>query len=174
MEKVFENELVRLRAPEPEDLEYLYRWENDERLWTYSSTLVPYSKFSLRQHIENAGQDIYETKQLRLVVVEINSGKPVGTIDLYDFDPFHQRAGVGILIDPDFQKKGYASQALNLLKAYTFGILHVNQLYAYIPSGNIASLNLFRLCGFVESGILRKWNKSSEGYEDVAVYQCFN
>ena len=33
------NDRVRLRALEPEDLELLYRWENDPELWEVGNTL---------------------------------------------------------------------------------------------------------------------------------------
>jgi len=173
MEKLLENDKIRLRALEPEDLDCLYRWENDDKLWAFGSTLTPFSRFVLRQYIENSGQDLYEAKQLRMMVIEKATDTPIGTIDLYDFDPFHLRAGVGILIDADFQKQGFAVEALALIKAYAFNFLKMNQLYAFIPAMNIASQHLFRRCGFTESGLLRKWNKASEGMEDVYVYQCF-
>jgi len=166
-------ERIHLRALEPEDLDYLYRWENDDRLWAYGSTLTPFSKSVLRRYIENSGQDLYEAKQLRLVVVENATQTPIGTIDLYDFEPFHLRAGIGILIDSAYQKQGFASEALDLMKGYAFKFLKLNQLYAFIPAMNAASQHLFRRCGFSESGLLRKWNKASEGLEDVYVYQCF-
>jgi diamine N-acetyltransferase len=83
------------------------------------------------------------------------------------------RAGIGILIDAEYQKQGFATEALELIKGYSFKFLKMNQLYAFIPSMNIISQHLFRRCGFTESGLLRKWNKASEGLEDVFVYQCF-
>jgi len=173
MDSLLSTERIRLRALEPEDLDCLYRWENDDRLWAYGSTLTPFSRFVLRQYIENSGQDLYEAKQLRLVIVENATETPIGTIDLYDFDPFHLRAGIGILIDAEHQKQGFAGEALELMKGYAFNFLKMNQLYAFIPAMNIASQHLFRRCSFTESGLLRKWNKASEGMEDVYVYQCF-
>lgn len=173
MEKLLENNRICLRALEPEDLDCLYRWENDDSLWAFGSTLTPFSRFVLRQYIENSGQDLYEAKQLRLMIVDKSTTTPVGTIDLYDFDPFHLRAGIGILIDADHQKQGFASEALSLMKNYAFHFFQLNQLYAFIPSMNIASQRLFRRSGFTEAGLLRKWNKASEGLEDVYVYQCF-
>ena len=173
MDKLLSNERVSLRAMEPEDLDVLYRWENDDRLWAFGSTLTPFSRFVLRQYIENASQDLFEVKQLRLMIVEATTDTPIGTIDLYDFDPFHLRAGIGILIDSDHQKQGFAREALILLKGYAFRFLKMNQLYAFIPAMNVGSQHLFRRCGFTESGLLRKWNKASEGLEDVYVYQCF-
>lgn len=173
MEKLLENSRICLRALEPEDLDCLYRWENDDSLWAFGSTLTPFSKFVLRQYIENSGQDLYEAKQLRLMIEDKASHTSVGTIDLYDFDPFHLRAGIGILIDSAYQKQGFAREALELLKNYAFRFFKLNQVYAFIPSMNIASQHLFRTSGFSEAGLLRKWNKASEGMEDVAVYQCF-
>jgi diamine N-acetyltransferase len=172
MERMLENDFLRLRAPEPEDLEYLYGWENDDSLWQFGNTTVPFSRFALKQHIEQAGHSIFDTRQLRLIIADVASGKPVGTVDLYDFDPYHQRAGVGIMVDSGYQQKGYATQALRLLKAYAFDFLGVHQLYAHIPRRNVPSLNLFRLCGFTESGVLRQWHRASHGYEDVCVLQC--
>jgi len=159
MDHFLSTERIRLRALEPEDLDCLYRWENDDALWAYGSTLTPFSKFMLRQYIENSSQDLFEAKQLRLILIETATNTAIGTIDLYDFDPFHLRAGIGILIDSEHQHQGFGSEALELIKRYAFNFLKLNQLYAFIPSMNIASQQLFRHGGFSESGLLRKWNK---------------
>jgi len=171
--KLLENESIRLRALEPEDLEFLYKWENDTTLWEYGNTLTPFSRFVLRQYLENASLDIFEAKQVRLIVEDKATGKPAGTIDLYDFEPYHNRAGIGILIDEDFQRKGYATMSLELMKTYAFQFLKLDQIYSFIPLMNVPSIHLFRKCQFTEAGCLRNWNKTTEGAEDVFIYQCF-
>lgn len=171
--KLLENETIRLRALEPEDLEFLYIWENDTNLWEYGNTLTPFSKYVLRQYLESAAMDIFEAKQVRLIIEDKKTSLAAGTIDLYDFEPYHNRAGIGILIDESFQRRSYATQALTLIKEYAFNFLKINQLYAFIPIMNVPSIHLFRKCGFVESGLLKKWSISSEGWSDVFVYQCF-
>lgn len=168
-----ENEVLKLRALEPEDLQYLYAWENDTRLWEYGSTLVPYSKYVLHQYLESAALDIYEAKQLRLILVLKETDAVIGTVDLYDFDPFHNRAGIGILIDESHQRRGYAVQTLSLVRDYTFGFLGLSQLYAYIPADNTPSLRLFNRAGYREAGCLKKWNKTANGRRDVFIYQLF-
>src|SRR5690606_16263691 len=89
---------IYLRALEPEDLEFVYAIENDESIWEVSNTQTPYSRFLIRQYLENAQQDIYEAKQLRLAICKNGSLNAIGLIDLFDFDPVNQRAGVGIII----------------------------------------------------------------------------
>jgi diamine N-acetyltransferase len=168
---LLENEIIKLRALEPEDLTNLYKWENDTSLWEYGNTLSPFSKYILRQYIEQSNQDIYVSRQLRLIIEEKATGLVAGTIDLYDFDAHHRRAGVGILIDPAFQRRNLASKSLELVKEYAFSFLKVHQLYAYIPAINRASLSLFVKSGFQETGLLKQWNVSARGMVDVFIYQ---
>lgn len=162
---------IKLRALEPEDLEFLYQIENNESFWEVSHTQKPFSKFILRQYLENAHLDIYESKQLRLLIEEESTKKQIGMIDLFDFNPQHKRAGIGILIHPDFQKKGYATEALALLIKYAFSHLQVHQLYANITSDNSKSLSLFKKHNFKEIGIKRDWILSEGKFKDEVLFQ---
>ncbi|MDR2681172.1 MAG: GNAT family N-acetyltransferase [Tannerella sp.] len=157
---------IKLRAPEPEDLDILYRWENDTALWSFGCTLIPYSRYDLKQYLSSS-KDLYESKQLRLVIEAAPAGEAVGTVDLYDFDPHHRRAAVGIMIDRDHQNKGLAGNALSLFCKYAFSFLKLHQLYAYIPVDNEPSKRLFARCGFKKAGILPDWQQTDEGYKDV-------
>jgi diamine N-acetyltransferase len=163
---MLENRIIKLRAPEPEDLELFYRWENDTTLWSLGSTLAPYSRYDLKQYLLSS-KDFYETKQLRLMIEAIPEKQTAGIIDLYDFEPHNRRAGVGILIDMAYQKKGLATEALSLLCKYAFSFLKLHQLYAYIPVNNEPSKRLFTRCGFEERGLLPDWQQIADGYEDV-------
>lgn len=162
---------VSLRPLEPEDLDILYLWENDLSVWKVSNTLIPFSKYTLRQFIQNSGKDIFETKQLRLII-ENNNGIPVGAIDLFDFDCFHQRAGVGILIyNNEDRQKGYAYNALILICQYASKILSIHQLYANISIKNQQSTALFKKAGFQPFGIKKEWIKTNDGWEDEIFFQ---
>jgi len=95
---ILENKRILLRALEPEDLDVLYKWENDSSIWHLSSTITPFSKYTLKKYIEQAHQDIFEAKQLRLIIQQKQDSSIIGAVDLFDYDPVHHRAGVGILI----------------------------------------------------------------------------
>ena len=172
--KLLEGEHIALRAIEPEDLDFLFTIENDETFWEVSHTQNPFSKFLLKQYIENCHLDIYEAKQLRLVIFEKTTNKNVGLIDLFDFNPQHRRAGVGILIAQQFQKQGYAFEALKILIDYSFLSLHLHQLYANITSDNHQSLSLFRKFGFKEIGIKKDWILAKGKYKDEVLFQLIN
>ncbi|MBP8759512.1 MAG: GNAT family N-acetyltransferase [Parabacteroides sp.] len=169
--KLLENERIVLRALEPEDLEVLFRWENDASLWELGSTLSPFSRYVLKEYIATSHQDIYTNGQLRLMIVCKETGEPVGTIDLFDLDPHHRRCGVGILIDPDSRRKGFAGEALLLVLAYAFSFLKLKQVYAHVPVNNHPSVALFTRSGFKITGRLSQWISTPTGYSDVFVMQ---
>lgn len=174
MDKLLENNTIRLRAPEPEDLDLLYAWENDTSLWDKGASIVPFSRYSIKQYLIDNKYDIYVDKQLRLMVTLGETGELAGATDLYDFDPFHRRAGVGILIDRKFRGKGYALQALSLLEEYAFRFLNLKQLYAVIPAQNKNSIRLFTKAGYHQTGLLEKWLSTGDSFQDAWIMQKLN
>lgn len=165
---------VMLRSLEPEDLSFLYRIENDTNIWKVSNTFTPYSKYVLKQYIENAHHDIYTNKQLRLIICLNDSDVPVGAIDLFDFDPFHLRAGVGIVIDKAYQNKGIANKALSILIQYCFEHLKLHQVFCNITEDNLASIQLFSNAGFEKIGAKKDWVRTEKGWLNEAIYQLIN
>lgn len=167
-----ETEDIYLRALEPEDLEFVYQIENDVNLWEVSNTQTPYSRFLIRQYLENAHQDIYEAKQLRLVICDKKNDEVYGLIDLFDYDPKNARAGVGIVIQySENRTKGIGTQALQAVVDYARQHLLLNQLYANITTENEASKRLFSKFGFVEIGIKKQWNRVGNTFKDETMYQ---
>ncbi len=169
------NDLIKLRALEPEDVEVLYQWENDMKIWNVSDTITPFSKYILTKYIQNSHLDIFQLKELRLVIVLKEENEPIGLIDLFDFDPYHSRAGVGIMIYSDEKRQqGLATSALDLFIQYAFRTLGLHQLYCNIASDNVVSINLFQRFGFDIIGVKKDWRKSFGGWIDEYVLQLIN
>ncbi len=162
---------VNLRALEPEDLEFVYAIENDPDFWHLGNTITPLSKFAIKEYLESALLDVYTTKQLRLVI-ETKFGLAVGLIDLFDFDHFHKRAGVGIIIHrEENRRKGYGNEAVRLLCEYAKSHLQLHQLFCNVSSSNINSIDLFEKLGFVKIGEKLDWRWSLDGYQNEWLLQ---
>ncbi len=162
---------IALRALEPEDLTFLFEMENDEHIWQVSNTQAPFSKYVLKNYIEQSHQDIYQAKQLRLIIEEQSSKKTLGMIDLFDFEPQHKRAGIGIVIHPSQYKRGFASEALEMIISYSFDHLGLHQLYANISSNNEASIALFEKYLFKKIGVKKDWTFYNKTFNDEILYQ---
>lgn len=172
---LLQDDRIRLRAMEPEDLESLYRWENDTSLWHLGDTTRLFSREALRAFIEGSSLDIYSARQVRLMIVLVSSGETIGCVDLFAFDPLNRRAGVGILIyESVMRRQGYALAALRLVAEYAFGHLDMRQLWADIPVSNTASLRLFERVGFTGDTLRREWVRRQDGtYEDARFVQLY-
>ncbi len=167
---------IRLRAVEPGDIDRLYEWENDPEIWQVSNTLAPFSRFQIEQYVLNGGNDVFGTRQLRLIIElheEPGGWAPVGSIDLFEIDPVHRRAGVGILITPTHRNRGIATESLDALINYATETLMLHQLYCNIAEDNIQSMHLFEKAGFVRCAEKKEWLSTSLGWKDEYMYQLF-
>lgn len=160
---------VRLRALEPEDIDLIYRWENDPSVWDSSAEHVPFSRHRLTDYLLGpALNSIASSGQLRLVAV--NGSRPVGCVDLFDYDPVNQRAGVGILIDSSLRGIGYGSAALRQLVHYASRHLLLHQLHCEVAASNTPSIRLFQHAGFSQVGCRPQWLRRPSGWEDVLIF----
>jgi diamine N-acetyltransferase len=161
-----------LRALEPDDLEFLFALENDPDIWGVSDTLAPVSRHALRAYLAQAATDFYVVRQLRLVVTTEISSLPVGVVDLFDYDPLHQRAGIGITVLASQRRHGYARQALDLMKQHAREVLRLHQVYATVGANNAPSLRLFRTAGFRRVGTRQAWLRAAGDWVDAVEWQC--
>lgn len=158
--------VVCLRALEPEDLDFLYRIENDEMLWDCGTTNVPYSKQVLREYILSAQNNIYADGQVRLMA-ENEAGEVVGIADFVNFDPRHQRAEIGLVISAEYRRMGYGTAIVGRLLHTARHILHLHQVYVCVGVENKASLALFEKMGFSTTARLTDWLCVDGTYQDA-------
>lgn len=167
------NDNIALRVAEPYDADAIYRWENDMQIWRVSETTVPYSMHQIETFLLS-NNDLNSEKQLRLMIESLSDKTAIGCIDIYDYDSHNSRAGIGILIDKDHRRQGYAAQAIELLMDYCFNTLLLNQLYVYTLANNMESMLLFESLGFERCGVRKQWYKTSDGFIDQIEYQYIN
>ena len=161
---------VTLRAIEPEDLDLLYRIENDVKLWNVGTSNVPYSRFALHDYIANASGDIYVDRQVRMMI-ENEAHEVVGIVDIVNFDPSNRRAELGLVIEEPYREQGYAYSTLREIAHYALNVLHLRQLFAFIDARNEACLQLFRQLGCEESARLKDWLFDGVNYREAIVMQ---
>ena len=163
---------IRLRAMEPEDLDLLYKIENDRQIWNVSNTSVPYSRYVLHDYIANSSGDIYTDREVRLII-ENEVGDTVGIIDITRFDAKNLRAEVGLVIANAYRHRGYAAEALHEIICFARQVWHLHQLYAIIDCDNEASYKLFSKGGFSMSSLLKDWLYDGEKYHSTWLMQIF-
>ena len=141
---MLERKKIKLRILLPTDLEFLQKIENDRSLWEYGSNRKIFTKDELTSYIKNSSEKIQKAKQFRFVVDYDNT--PIGFVDLFEYKD--SSAGVGIIIDKEYQKRGFASESLRLLIDYSLEDLKLKNLHCKISKSNLRSIQLFTSSGF--------------------------
>lgn len=162
--------IISLRVAEPEDARQIYAWENDRGLWRVSETSTPLSLFQIEQFLLG-NSDLVTNRQLRLMIVMQGTEQPIGCIDLFDYQPIHNRIGLGILIDESYRGKGLASKAIALCLDYLFNDVMVHQVHCLVDESNTVSQQLFKGLGFIPVGTVNDWIKTPQGYLNAILYQ---
>lgn len=145
---------ITLRAVEPTDADFMYEVENDPANRLYSDTIAPISRKIIRDYALSYDADPFSARQLRLI---ISAPNPVGIVDLYEIDPVHRRAFIGIYILPSCRHSGIASKAIAALEDYCRDALRLRLLAARVESSNTSSVSLFKKCGFNEAARIPAW-----------------
>ena len=166
------NDGVVMRAIEPEDLDFLYSLENDIEMWMVGETNVPYSRFALNNYVMTSSSDIYADRQL-LLLIQKTDGKPIGLLDIFNFEPRHLRAEIGVAVVREERDRGYGHAALLKAIDYCHRIIHLHQVYALVDESNKQSVNLFLGAGFKTTCVIKDWVYDGEHYHDALMMNVF-
>ena len=161
---------ISLRALEPSDIEVLLKIENDDRYWKYANRTEPYSRNLLQKYIEQQKQDIFEVRQKRFAI-SLETINTLGFIDIFDFEPMHRRAGIGIFILDEYRRNGIGKKSVTLIGEYAKKYLNLNCIYANIAKENISSINLFESCGYEKIGLKRNGIFYENSFHGEYLYQ---
>lgn len=162
---------VYLRAIEPGDAFTVMTWENNPANWRVSGTEAPYSLHGITEYI-NSIQSFRQSGELRFMICLIEDDRSIGTLDLFEANFKHGRAGVGILIAADQDKmQGYASESLSLLAEYAINSLDFWNLTANVLDDNLSSIKLFESSGYELVGVRKNWFKDKESRVNERIYQ---
>lgn len=148
-----------------DDSEVLFSWINDQRTVELNSTFRP---------VHRSGHDAwFKSVQSRqdLVIFAIreqNSGRIVGTCQLFDIHPIHRNAELQIRIGREEDRgKGYGKIALVGLTRFGFDSLNLHRIMLRVFGSNQRAIASYVRLGFLEEGRQREAAWISAQWEDV-------
>ena len=107
---------------------------------------------------------------LSLGITEVTTGEKLGNIGLKITSHEARIAEVGFMIKPSAQGRGFASEALNLIKHFALLELGLNKLVATCSVGNSNSYKLLEKNGFIREGCLKQNVIIKGKYVDDYIY----
>lgn len=167
--KMLSSHTARLRAMEPEDVDFVLSLENDESMWAFGDQRAPYSKATLSNYALTYDPDPLRSGQLRLII-EDSDKNAVGTLDLFGIDPYSRHCWIGIGITETKRRKGLATEALRMAIDYAWRCLEMKAIGACIAADNDKARILFANAGFCLCGKLPGWYRFKGECKDILVY----
>ncbi|MDR2907917.1 MAG: GNAT family N-acetyltransferase [Bacteroidales bacterium] len=171
---------ITLKALEPSDVPTLLKWENDREIWAISNTIEPLSKYKLDTYVQQTlTSDVFALRQLRLMVHKIENSEldltePIGTVEIFEFDPIHKHAGIGIMLHKNYQKQGIGKIVLDQFLSYLFETLHLHSVYANVSETNTNSIKFFETCGFTKVAGYKEFLFENGRFVSQFTYQYLN
>lgn len=142
------SDLVHLRPVQITDQALVYHWENNPEIWAVSERDAPYSQSEIQDLIASS-MNFEETKQMRWIILETDTSRPIGAVDVFQGERSEGAVGMGILIaNQADRRKGYAEQAILRAIQMASQSWGLHTFWATIHETNLASIGLFSKCGF--------------------------
>ena len=110
------------------------------------------------------------TYRQAFAIISKKENKPVGKISFFNHNDVNRSAEMGIIIDPDERKKGFAEEAMQLLISYLFQYRNLNKVYAETAEFNESTVALLETLGFHKDGELRQHHYFNGEYHNKFIY----
>ena len=142
-----QTERLRLRDAQMDDAAAITAWRSLPHVARYQS----WERFTL----DDACQMLAAQPPLaqpgswfQLMMVERATNTPVGDLALHFLADDPQQVELGINLDPAFQQRGLALEAVNGVCAYLFQTMKLHRITAVTDAGNPPAARLFLQAGF--------------------------
>lgn len=166
---IWQGKKVKLRSFEPSDGDLFFEMISDTEIQRHVSDIrFPMSK----KTADNVADDLSEGKncdEYFFIIEDMNENK-VGIIDVHDFDKRVGSFSFGECIKPEYQKQGYAAEAIYLVLRYFFEELRCQKVTVQINSFNLNSIRLTERFGFIKEGCIRRTVFTKGRYYDELIY----
>ena len=154
MPSPWDGALVRLRAPEPGDVDVLLAADEDgEGARSGWRVFPPRSRRATAEWVEQSSND---GDDFRVVIAALSSGEVVGILNTQECEPAAGTFGYGITVWPWHRRCGYGRDAVVVALRYLFGERRYQKCTVGVLATNEASLALHHALGFVQEGRVRR------------------
>ena len=158
-----------LRPLERTDLRFVHGINNDATIMRYWFE-EPFETFTeLTQLYDEHIHDLRE----RRFICESPEGDAVGVVELVEINYIHRRGEFQIIIAPEWQGRGYATEATLLAINYAFKVLNLHKLYLIVDVENKSAVHIYEKCGFKTEGVMPEEFFSAGSYHDALRMSIF-
>lgn len=167
-------ERLTLRRADATDIPQLYRLRSDEQIMKYIPRPVATSPDEIAEFLRLTDEKIASNEMINWKISIKGDSTLIGTIGFYYIKPEHYRAEIGYMLLPEFQGKGYVTEAIAAVVNYGFEAMGLHSIEALVDPENIASCAVLEKCGFVREAYFKENEFYNGKFLDTVVYSKLN
>lgn len=161
--------MIKIRDFHEKDIPVLQEIRNNNKI---QEILMAQKKTESKEDTKNWVQQ-FKIKNIIKIICLIETDQCIGYIQITDINHFNKYCFIGIVINENFQGKGYGEIALKKVFKYLTIVLGIRKVLLYVLNKNINAKSLYKKIGFKESGKLKKHFLLKSTYEDVLIMEKF-
>lgn len=167
------DDVVALRPWEPADIPAIAEACGEAEIARWLDLIPqPYTQDDARWYVEHCQQGWREGTNSNFAIVEVSTGRVVGSMGARHLEPEQGVTEVGYWVRTEARGRGYAARALRLLSDWLLEDLGMARVQLRADSENLASRRVAERAGYVEEGTLRsaRFNARLGGRRDFVIY----
>lgn len=146
---VLETDRLILRQLTLEDTKAIFGLRTNKEINTFITRNIPNNLSETRAFIDMISALVEKNDGVFWVIEAKQSNYLIGTIGLRHFEVDENYAEVGYELHPDFQERGFMSEALQEVLKFGFNNLNLKTIEAFTHKNNMASIALLEKHQFV-------------------------
>lgn len=167
----WQNDLVRLRAMQPDDWEedYINMYDSEARRLLQYEIELPPTISNEKEMVEKFSNFNRKTGRL-MFVIETLKGVAVGAVNLNSIDEKNGTFSIGMRIGREYRGKGYGTATMRILLKYAFFERRLNKYYGHCLESNIASKTMLKKLGCSQEGVRKQQVYTDGKYCDTILF----
>lgn len=142
-----------LRLMTRDDTDSIVAWRNNDSV---RKNFIYQALFTRESH-ENWIRTMVETgRVVQMIICDLGTGKPLGSVYIRDIDRHHNKAEYGIFIgEPEARGRGVGTAAAKLMLRYCFEEEKLHRVFLRAFADNTQAIRSYEKAGFQREGLLR-------------------
>jgi len=156
---------IYLREMTVDDTDKIVAWRNSDEV---KKRFIYRGEFSRETHLSWIKNMVETGKVIQLMICDLETDAPLGSVYFRDVDRIHQKAEYGIFIGEESARgRGVGSAVARLALKYVFNEEKLHRVFLRVLSDNVRAIKSYENAGFQREALLREDVFLDGTYRDV-------
>lgn len=163
---------IYLRPMTEQDTDLIVAWRNSEEVRKH---FIYQALFTREGHLNWLHHVVEPGKAAQMIICEIDTDKPLGSVYIRDIDREHRKGEYGIFIGADGARgRGVGTAAAGLMIKYGFESLNLHRLFLRVYADNQRAVRSYEKAGFVKEALLKDDVYVNGAFRDIILMAVLN